>query len=227
MRQQGGQKVMRQTAVARSKLSPSRRRSTIQASSDRAAPMASASCSRAGSLKGANSGANTSKVASRKATFDARQAPLEEGRVIDELPGGDPQGHDLVEDLRQVLDHRGDADGQRPAARGRRRHHKVAAHGVDNRYEKSLNVAKMLENRPDRDVGPLGYGDHGGRRAGLGDHLLGGRDDLARVSAARRLRPSERPVSTICTSPESATALPRGNTAASLICVFLNRSNDD
>src|ERR1700704_2742443 len=37
----------------------------------------------------------------------------------------------------------------------------------------------MLENRPDRDVGPLGPRTHRGRRAGLGDHLLGGRNDLA------------------------------------------------
>ena len=37
----------------------------------------------------------------------------------------------------------------------------------------------MLENRPDRDIGPLGDRDHRRRRAGLGDHLLGSRNDLA------------------------------------------------
>ena len=37
----------------------------------------------------------------------------------------------------------------------------------------------MLENRPDRDIGPLGHGHDRGRRAGLGNHRLGGRDDLA------------------------------------------------
>jgi hypothetical protein len=37
----------------------------------------------------------------------------------------------------------------------------------------------MLENRPDRNVSPLGDRDHRRRRAGLGDHLLGSRDDLA------------------------------------------------
>ena len=56
---------MRHTATARSRLNPSRRRSTVQASRDRAAPMASASSSRAGSARVANSGANISKVRSR------------------------------------------------------------------------------------------------------------------------------------------------------------------
>ncbi len=101
--------VSRHTAAARSKLSPSRRRSTIHASSDRAAPMASSSSSLACSLRAANSGAKASRVASRSSRLDDLGA-LGQGRMVDELAGCDAQRHDLVEHLGQVLDHRGDAD---------------------------------------------------------------------------------------------------------------------
>src|SRR5579871_5420371 len=38
---------------------------------------------------------------------------------------------------------------------------------------------KVLEDRPHRHVGTLGHADHRGSHAGLGDHRLGRRDDLA------------------------------------------------
>ena len=56
--------------------------------------------------------------------------------MADELAGGDAQRHDLVEHLGQVLDHRGDAVGQRPGVGRRRRDDDVLPDGIHNSYEK-------------------------------------------------------------------------------------------
>ena len=72
--------------------------------------------------------------------------------------------------------------------------------GVDGKLFGSVtnvDVAEMLENRPDRHVGTLGDPHHRGRFAGLLDHRLGGLDDLAAGGSGPPIAPV-RPNHVVC-----------------------------
>ena len=90
-------------------------------------------------LAGDNGGAQSWEylLGDPPAHFQAQPVgPLDQGRMMGELAGGDPQRDDLVEQPSQVLDRRGDSKLEREALRRRRRNDQILADAVYRSYKK-------------------------------------------------------------------------------------------